>query len=194
MRRVAIRARPEYMPCTLCGSVWDIPNVGRATLTEPCDVAIVAQVDAEWPPQRQPRDGNRHWSWREICLRAPEQFALVGPNGRALALWASLSPRPLSLPGGLSYRLDYIEVAPALRNQHLGLFCVGLVAQRVLEAGCSNLVLEVLPELKPFYTGAGGLQKRAHGWRLSQRLMPFLFERERLTYLKELTDAFLEQS
>ncbi len=171
-----------------------MPNIGHARLTEPCAIDNVKQVDGSWPAERKPQDGNRHWMWRDICQRAPEQFALVALDGKVLALWASLSPRPLSLPGGLTYRLDYLEVAPSRRNQYLGLFCIGLVAQRVLEAGCSNLVLEALPELKAFYTAAGGLQTRAHGWRLSQRLMPFLFERERLTYLKELTDAYLEQS
>lgn len=168
--------------------------MGRATLTEPCSESVVELVDLEWANERKPQDGNRHWAWRDICVRSPEQFALLGEDGRALALWSSLTPRPLSLPGGLTYRLDFLEVAPRKRNQYLGLFCVGLVAQRVLEAGCVNLVLEAYPELKPFYTAAGGLQKRAHGWRPSQRLMPFLFERETLTYLKDLTDAYLEQS
>jgi GNAT superfamily N-acetyltransferase len=95
-------------------------------------------------------------------------------------MWASLKGRPLSLQVGLSYRLDFLEVTPARRGQSLGLFCLGLVAQRALEAGCSALVLEALPAAKEFYIKAGGLQTRAHGWNLPQGLIPFLFRREKL--------------
>lgn len=190
---MAIHRRPEYALCRLNGSAWDVPGIGRAILREPCAEEYVQQADARWPASREPKAENAHWSWSTIAQRAPEQFALVR-DGEVLALWASMKGRPLSLQVGLSYRLDFLEVTPTRRGQSLGLFCLGLVAQRALEAGCSALVLEALPGAKEFYIKAGGLQARAHGWNLPQGLIPFLFQHEKLTYLKELTDAYLDQS
>jgi hypothetical protein len=163
---------------------WDVPSVGVVAFDQ-ATAALLAKADRQWPPMRRVADANLHWLWSTIAARAHERFALVTPDGDLLALWCSSRSKPLSLPGGLFYRLDYIEIDPSRRGTALGPFTFAVCATRALELGCDGLVLGALPQVGSFYQRLGGVQRREFGWQEGQNLLPYAFDREALEELQD---------
>ncbi len=149
----------------------------------------MARVDQEWPPDRPAHHANLHWSWAAILKSHPEALAIVDETRAIRALWCSKKYRPLRLPEGNFYRLDYIERDPRVRRPLFGAFAFALAGARALELKCDGLVLASLPEVTTFYEEMGGERRIPTGWRPSRSLVPFVFSADTLTTLKEDADG-----
>ena len=173
----------------MVGRFWKLPDVGRLTVQVP-DVAMGARVDELWRSHRPAKHSNLHWSWSKLMREHAERLALLTADGDVLALWTSEKHRPLRLPDGSFFRLDYIERDPRLSGALPGAFAFALVCARALELGCDGLVLASLPEVTRFYEQMGGEQRTARGWRPHRSLVPFVFGADTLRELKEDADEF----
>lgn len=122
---------------------------------------------------------------------ARDAFAVVANGGETVALWSTAARRPLQLPSGKHYRLDFMETAPTYRGGILGAFTLGIIASRALELGCVGMVLGSLPALVPWYNKAGATAGKIFGWRHPPDLIPYRFSSEALVYLKDLADAHI---
>lgn len=181
--------RPVPPASLLAGTWWDLPDLGRLTVAVPT-ASAVAHLDREWPEHRPAHHANLHWSWGKILKSQPERLAIVDAKGVVLALWSSAKHRPLRLPEGSFYRLDYLERDPRVSAGLLGAFAFALAGARALELGCDGLVLASLPEVATFYDEMGGERRIPVGWRPTRSLVPFIFSAGTLTILKEDADGF----
>jgi len=144
-------------------------------------------IDAIWPTQRHPSAENRHWVWSAIAAGATDCFALSAADN-VLAIWASTAPRPLRLPGGLAYRLDWLEVAPNARGRGLGAVAIAAAAARATELQCTRIVLHAVPGSAPYWAQFGE-NRLADGWVPRPGLLPFLIEEDMVRELERLFRA-----
>jgi GNAT superfamily N-acetyltransferase len=147
------------------------------------------EIDTEWPTGRRPTDWHHAWRWKELAAGKVEVLAVVGANDKAVGIWCSAKHKPIRLPDGLFYRPDYLEVAPAVLGQELGVFLFLLIAARALELGADRVVLGTWEILRDFYRGLGGVEGKPRGWNLESNLVPFTFDRETLEGLAEALEG-----
>jgi len=188
--------RPPAPSASLCGVCFDVPEVGLLTLSIASE-SHLAQADRIWPQERRPNDLHDHWRWLKIMNGKRERFSILHrADSRVVALWCSEPKGPRHIESGRFYRLDYLEVAPRHRQTSVGLFVLALVACRALEVGASGLVLGGFPidGVHRFYTEAGGVQRDVRGWKPARDLIPYIFERSALEWLKDFADGFLDES
>jgi hypothetical protein len=188
-----VAATPKFRATKMLVDRWSRSNVGSVRVVEALPEHWTA-ADLIWPPLRPPDDLNRHWRWDKIMFQKTERLAVLSSNGTLLALWCSGKQRPLSLPCGSCYRLDFFEIAPVLRGGGFGFFCFALAATRAVELACQGLVLAALPGLEHFYTTLGGSRGPIAGWKTPPELSPFHFSAETLAYLKESADEHREEA
>jgi hypothetical protein len=122
-----------------------------------------------------------------------ERFALVSSSDLAVALWCGRHGGLLKLRAGACYRLDYIEVNPALQRTQLGAFVFALVCKRALEMQADGLVLGSFPDpsVQDFYGRLGGVAGGLPDWTAEKGLTKFLFSKPVLQNLEELADAYV---
>jgi GNAT superfamily N-acetyltransferase len=161
--------------------------IGRLRVVEPSAAQLTA-VDATWPSARRPTDWHGAWRWIDLTAGKVEVFAVVDSADRVLGLWCSVKHKPIQLPDGLFYRPDYLEIAPDVRGQEVGVFLFLLIAARALELGAQGIVLGTWEVLRQFYGGLGGVERRPRGWNLEANLVPFTFDAETLADLKAALD------
>ena len=171
---------------------WELPGLGRVRVDVPVPT-LVDEIDAAWPELRPAHQQGAHLRWSTVLHGRIERFAVVGAAREILSIWVSGRHRPLRLPEGPAYRLDYFEVHPSLRGTVLGAFTLSLIAGRALELGASHLILGAIPGVAPFYEKMGGSRGLVAGWQAEKGLVPFVFRREALVALKESSDAFLTE-
>jgi hypothetical protein len=111
-----------------------------------------------------------------------------------LALWSSSKKKPIRLPEGIFYRLDYLEVSPPSRGGVVGTFTLAVIAARATELNATGIVLAAFPikGLSDAYERAGAVGRCPQGWNCPANLLPFIFEAAALARLKALADGFLE--
>jgi hypothetical protein len=190
-----VAGRPKLPNSELLARRWNVPSLGVVRVVR-ASPALLAAIDREWPAARRPTD-LYDWSWRRIASSSFETFAVVvGPASEAIALWATAIKRLLELPGGLAYRLDFLEVAPRHRGPPgvVGVFAFGAIAARALECGASRLLLGALPGARRYYDELGGIQALARGWKVAPGLLPYEFARAVLQAGKELIDGLADES
>lgn len=145
----------------------------------------IDNIDLTWPPRRRATDWHHAWRWVELTRERTEVFGAVANDGEVLGIWCSAKHKPVLLPEGAFYRLDYVEVAPGARGQEMGVFTFLLVAARALELGAGGIVLATWEPLTNFYTGLGGVVRKPAGWNAPSNLVPFTFDVDVLDGLKE---------
>ena len=173
----------------MCGRKWAIDPVGEMVMAE-VTMDILMDIDRTWPQTRPASDLTLGWRWREIANGQVEVFALLDAGGAAAAIWCSHRKRPLVLPDGPHYRLDYLEVRPKDRKTAIGGLVFGIIAERALELGSVGLVLGTWDTHVRYYKSLGGRQELALGWTVPNGLLPFCFDQAALQRLREMADAF----
>lgn len=181
---------PLPPPSGLHGRLWEVDGVGQVAVQLPRKETL-ADVDRTWSALRPENHQNIHWRWEAILRGRPERLTIVDAASQIVAIWCSKKYRPLRLPEGKFYRLDYLEVHPQLRGGDLGLFALSMVAARAIELECDGLVLASLPGTKKFYEESGGEQRMPDGWEIGRGLVPFVFLRQVLEQLKEEADELI---
>jgi GNAT superfamily N-acetyltransferase len=178
-------------PSRLLEKTWNVGSVGRLRVVEPTQAQIAA-VDAQWPLARRPTDWNSAWRWLDLTTGKTEVFAVVDEDDQVAGIWCSAKHKPIQLPEGLFYRPDYLEIAPRVRGQEIGVFLFLLIVARALELGASGVVLGTWEVLRGFYGGLGGVERKPRGWNLEANLVPFTFDAETLADLKAALDGMEE--
>jgi GNAT superfamily N-acetyltransferase len=149
--------------------------------------SVLEEADASWSTARSPSDAH-DWRWTRLVVDSHDDFAVLDGSNAPVALWSSHASKPLELPGGEAYRLDFLEVAPPLRGKEIGVFTLGLIAIRALECGATRLVLGSIPQAARFYDSVGGRQHKIRGWKVARGLLPYEFPHDALTRLREAID------
>lgn len=175
------------LPSGLLDRTWEVPHVGRVTLTF-ASHPIVTRVDAEWPAQRRFTEC-RNWRWTELVSGCIERFALVDESGGPLFLWCTAARKPLRLCGGPFYRPAFLEANPALHGAHVGTFGMAVIAARAAELGCRGIVLKATPSAAPFYQRLGGIPGPVPGWYEVGGLVTFTLADSAFRRLKEVSDG-----
>ena len=159
---------------------------GRRLALVKAEHRLVAHVDATWPQLR--RNSDLHdWSWCRIF----KEFRIHGEvwavlDGEApVALWASKRRRPLKLPLGSFWRLDYIEVDPRERGGAMGVAAIVLVAAHASQQGADGIVFGSVAELSRFWKAVGAEQRTENGWRAAHGLLPFVIGPKSMAELVE---------
>jgi hypothetical protein len=186
------RPKKHFAESLLIGRTWTFPAVGQVRLVD-SEPDHWEWADRDWPAARPAKSLNDHWKWKKLMKGKLERVSVLSQSGDILALWCSRPGRPLDLLSGNHYRLDLFEIVPRLRNGVFGALTFALIAWRALELGCVGLVLGAIPGTEGVYLKFGGIQKRVFGWKTDSRLVPFLFDKNSLTYLAEQADEYLDE-
>lgn len=180
--------RAVLQPHSAIGRTWDLGEDGVVTLKD-AGLTVADAAESLWRSRGERRLVD--WSWRKIVLQSHETLAFTDPTGGPVALWASAPERLLVLPNdGLCYRLDFLEIDPALRGGVVGYYAVAVACDRALEAGADNLVLAALPDSRRFWEETiGATVGRIHGWHVPGTLLPCRVDRAIMEDLRRDANA-----
>jgi GNAT superfamily N-acetyltransferase len=154
---------------------WSVPNVGKVSV-EVASRPALSKIDGSWPKARFQADYNHSWVWMEIARERAETFVLLGEGDVPIGIWSSSKRRPIKLPEGRFYRLDFFESAPQHRGKDFGVFLLSVIATRAIELGAIGVILGTWEPLRPFYLKVGAKERAPGGWNLAPNLVPFTLE------------------
>ena len=177
-------------PSELTKRNWNLESTGEISCRH-TDGEFLRAADALWIPRRRPGDV-QNWRWTKIHPDARDIFGLMAilgeTSGTPLGLWVSTASRLLDLPGGPAYRVDFLELYREVRGAEVGVFLMGLIADRALECGAKRVVLGSFPESRKLYDVTGGRQHPVKGWKVAEGLLPYEFLERELVELREAAD------
>jgi GNAT superfamily N-acetyltransferase len=170
-------------------------DLGRITVITG-SVNVGEQIDALWHERRSDLDSLMSWEWGKIVADMREAFTVCFDES-PVAIWASKTGSCVQLEGQPYYRLDYLEVDPDRRGDGLtSPLLFGMIAKRATEHHASGIVLAAFPseKLVKFYESLGATRGAPRGWTHEPELVPLTFGQEALSKLRELIDAYEENS
>jgi len=167
---------------------WLVPNVGKVSVGV-ASQKLLCEIDGSWPGTRLQGDYHHSWRWTEIARGCAETFVLLGEGAVPIGIWSSSKRRPIKLPDGRFYRLDYFEADPAHRGKGFGVFLLSVIATRAVELGAIGVILGTWEPLRSFYLNVGAKESVPSGWILAPNLIPFTLES---ALLEEMTTAIAE--
>jgi hypothetical protein len=155
---------------------------------------MAKEIDERWSLKRRSNDAHLAWRWADIVPAMREAFTVLSGD-EPIAIWASKNGSPLSLGGGVYYRLDYLEIDPDRRGDgRTALLLFALIAKRVAEHSATGIVLTAfdVPALVEAYLALGAEPGCPRGWNHPVELVPLTFQQPALDRLRELIDALEE--
>jgi GNAT superfamily N-acetyltransferase len=188
------RQRPAKLSALLGLRLLD-PDLGEVTVITG-SVNVGAKIDALWRERRSDMDALLAWNWSEIVADMREAF-VVCAAGAPIAIWASKTGSCVKLEGRPYYRLDYLEIDPNRRGDGLtSSLLAGMIAKRAAEHRACGIVLAAFPNerLVKFYESLGATRGAPRGWKHPPELVPLTFGQVALDNLRELIDAYEENS
>jgi GNAT superfamily N-acetyltransferase len=173
----------------MCGRKWTVDPVGEVVMADVAEIHL-EKIDRRWPELRPETDLTINWRWTQIAASKVEAFTLLNRDEEPVAIWCSQRKRPLVLPAGNHYRLDFAEIDPTSRKSGFGRLVFGIIAERALELGAVGLVLGTWDTHVRYYESLGGREELAQGWTGPANCRPFRFDQTALQRLKEKADEF----
>lgn len=171
---------------TLLAKKWDIPQAKVVHLVRPAK-STLERLDEEWSSQREKGDVAEGWEWSSVWGDA-DVFVLRDEQRTPLAAWRAVKPL-VTLKGQIFYRLDNLEVKPALRGAAVGRFMLALVACRTVELSAARILLAAPPARIAWYQSIGAVDASGLGWNYPTGLAALMFEPVTVLEMKEVADA-----
>lgn len=189
---VAVAMLRGQRPSPVCALRWEFPGVGVVRMTA-ATTPLAARIDAAWSHRRRPEDLHSGWSWLGILNDCRDGFVLVAcDRDEPVGVFASEKRSPITLEGRPYYRLDYLEIDPALRGSGFGSLALALVGVRAVELGAGGIVLGAFqaPKLLEFYEESGATRGCPRGWNPPSQVIPLTFDNSALMRLEKEAHAF----
>jgi GNAT superfamily N-acetyltransferase len=151
-------------------------------------IADTDAADAQWYRRSSDTHG---WKWSRVLRETDDCLYVLGSPTLGIACLFGLRGRHLKLSRGPARRLDYFQVAPALRGTGFARQAFAAFARFALDAGASEVVVCSLASQKvvQFYRDIGGLIEHVPGWSPPPGLVPVWIRAGTLEELGARADA-----